>query len=183
MRKTLKEPHQLYKKVRDADGALKLSKPALAYHPGRGVYRSSYKNAMRLAQTEINISYRTADHLRRQSLPFVVGFTVKLSNAHPAPDMCNDLAGDYPKNFNFTGWHPHYLCYTTAKLLPKKDFINYLNGKPIEIGKTIQQIPKNAQSFVSANSSKFLEYKNQPYFLQNFKNVGGEFRWEPEINL
>lgn len=31
------------------------------YHPGRGVYRSSYRNAQRLARTETNIAYRTAD--------------------------------------------------------------------------------------------------------------------------
>lgn len=31
------------------------------FHPGRGVYRSSARNAQRLARTETNIAYRTAD--------------------------------------------------------------------------------------------------------------------------
>jgi len=179
LRQTLKEPNKLFRRVRAADGTLKLSKPALDYHPGRGVYRSSYKNAMRLARTETNMAYRAADNLRRQSMPFVTGFTVNLSNAHPAYDICDELTGDYPKNFNFVGWHPHCLCFTTAKLLPKKDFIKYLNGEPIAIGKQIRQIPKNAQSFISANSERFLGYKNKPYFLDNFKNVKGEFVWNP----
>lgn len=177
--KALKEPNRLFKRVRDSKGILKNSKPYMAYHPGRGTYRSSYQNAMRLARTEINMAYRTADNQRRQSMPFVTGFTVHLSNAHIIPDICNSMVGDYPKNFNFIGWHPHCLCYTTAKLLPKKDFIEYLNGKPIEIGKTIQQIPAAAQGFISENSSKFMEYKKPPYFLDNFKNVGGEYKWVP----
>ena len=32
------------------------------YHPGSGVYRSSYRNAQRLARTETNIAYRSADY-------------------------------------------------------------------------------------------------------------------------
>ena len=38
----------------------------------RGVYRSSYNNARRLAATETNIAYRTADHLRWQQMDFVI---------------------------------------------------------------------------------------------------------------
>ena len=48
IRKYLQEPDRLYRRVRDAEtGELKLSKAAKEYHPGQGVYRSSYKNAMR----------------------------------------------------------------------------------------------------------------------------------------
>lgn len=45
---------RLYRRVRGADGKLHLSKAAKAYHPSQGVYRSSYKNAMRLTRTECN---------------------------------------------------------------------------------------------------------------------------------
>ena len=58
LRGYLQQPDKLFRRVRDAYGILRLSKAAAAYHPGRGVYRSSYKNARRLAATETNIAYQ-----------------------------------------------------------------------------------------------------------------------------
>ncbi len=39
----LREPDKLFRRVRDKNGILQLSKSTRAYHPGAGVYRSSYK--------------------------------------------------------------------------------------------------------------------------------------------
>ena len=72
VRRYLRNPDKLFRRVRDKHGNLRLSKAAKAYHPGRGVYRSSYRNALRLTATENNMAYRTADHLRWQQQPFVV---------------------------------------------------------------------------------------------------------------
>ncbi|MDR0682643.1 MAG: hypothetical protein LBG15_12490, partial [Dysgonamonadaceae bacterium] len=114
LKQYLKAPDKLFRRVRDEHGQLHLSKAAKAYHPGAGVYRSSFKNARRLAVTETNMAYRTSDHTRWQQLDFVVGIEVRLSNNHtlngkPFTDICDDLKGKYPKTFKFTGWHP--LCY------------------------------------------------------------------------
>ena len=115
LRQYLKYPDKLFRRVRDEHGELQLSKRAAAFHPGRGVYRSSYKNARRLAATETNIAYMTADYERWQQLDFVVGIEIKLSNNHtlngmPFTDICDKLKGRYPKDFKFTGWHPHCRC-------------------------------------------------------------------------
>jgi len=67
--------------------------------------------AIRLAATEMNMAFRTADYLQNSRLPFVTGVTVELSAAHPISDICDELQGHYPKGFNFTGWHP--LCYSS----------------------------------------------------------------------
>lgn len=61
LRGYLKEPHRLYRRVRDKGGNLRLSKAAKLYHPGQGVYRSSAKNAQRLARTEVNMAYRESE--------------------------------------------------------------------------------------------------------------------------
>lgn len=106
--------------MRDEKGVLRLSKAAKAYHPGRGVYRSSYKNALRLTATENNMAYRTADHLRWQQLDFVLGIEIKLSNNHPCDDICNELAGVYPKDFKFVGWHPFCRCFSVPKLATRE---------------------------------------------------------------
>ena len=119
IRQDLREPARLYRRVRDKNGILQLSKPAKAYHPGAGVYRSSYKNALRLTRTEINVSYAEADFERWQRLDFVVGYEVRLSNNHtcngqPFTDICDELAGKYPKWFKFTKWHPQCRCVCLA---------------------------------------------------------------------
>jgi hypothetical protein len=69
--------------VKGADGKLDLSKNAKAFHPGKGAYRSSYKNAMRLTRTETNASYRLADQDQWQRMDFVVSMRVHKSNNHP----------------------------------------------------------------------------------------------------
>ena len=47
LRQNLQDPDQLFRRVRDKRGNLQLSKAAKAFHLGRGVYRSSVKNAQR----------------------------------------------------------------------------------------------------------------------------------------
>ena len=120
LRQYLQQPDKLFRRVRDKGGNLRLSKAAKMYHPGQGVYRSAAKNAERLARTEVNMAYREAEYLRWQQLDFVVGFRVMLSNNHttkdskgktvPLTDICDELAGDYPKTFKFLGWHPQCRC-------------------------------------------------------------------------
>ena len=52
-------------KVTDADGKVHfIDADPKAYHPRRGVYRSSARNAQRLARTEINMAYRAAEQER-----------------------------------------------------------------------------------------------------------------------
>ena len=111
VRQYLQEPDRLFRRVRDEDGNLKLSKRAAAYHPGRGEYRSSYKNAMRMTRTEVNAAYRAADCDRWSRIDFIVGVEVKRSNHPFACSVCEALAGKYPKDFKFVGSHPQCRCY------------------------------------------------------------------------
>ena len=103
LKQYLKHPDKLFRRVRDERGILHLSKNAAAFHPGQGVYRSSYQNARRLAVTETNMAYRTADHERWQNLDFVVGIEIHLSSNHTCKgrdgkphrfeDICDQLQG------------------------------------------------------------------------------------------
>lgn len=110
VKKCLKEPDKLFRRVRDKYGELKLSKNAKAYHPGAGAYRSSVRNAQRLARTEINMAYREAEMQRYKDLDFIVGFEVKRSTHPYHCDICESHKGKYPKDFKFNGWHPN--CYS-----------------------------------------------------------------------
>lgn len=124
LRQNLNDPNRLFRRVRDKRGNLQLSKNAQAFHPGRGVYRSSCKNAMRLTRSEINMAYREADWLRWQQLDFVIGFEVHRTNHEPQCkcSLCERLKGKYPKSFKFKGWHPQCMCYVTPILTTDEEF-------------------------------------------------------------
>jgi len=174
----LNEPNRLFRRVRQEE-RLVLSKAARGYHPGAGIYRSSYKNALRLAKNEINMAYRMSDHLRRQQLPFVTGIEVHLSASHPRLDMCDDLAGKYPKGFIFMTWHVGCLCYTTSIMLNEKDSLKFMKTGKISKSKYISRIPKKAANWIKANSSKIAGYKNTPYFIRD--NFTADFKLKDSV--
>lgn len=173
LRSYLQHPDKLFRRVRNKHGQLVLSQRARAYHPGRGVYRSSYKNARRLAATETNIAYRTADYERWQQLDFVVGIEIKLSNNHPEPDICDDLKGRYPKDFKFTGWHPHCRCHVETVLKTPDELIAdnrriMEGGKPTETSvNTVADVPQAFTDWVEANRERMTAAKSLPYFIRD----------------
>jgi len=165
----LNEPNKLFRRVRDrSTGKLKLSVAAEGYHPGRGVYRSSYKNALRLAREEINQAYRTADYERWNQMDFIRGIKISLSGSHgqrmPQGDICDVLAGVYPKDFRFPGWHVGCLCYATAITLPEDDFIKQVSGEPVEINPV--DIPDNFSQYLKENKDRIDDWKSNPYWIK-----------------
>ena len=168
----LKRPQSAFRRVRNTKGRLVWSKPAKEYFAdnpvGRGVYRSPYKNALRLARTETNKAFAASDFQRRQQLPFVVGVTVHLSGDHDEPDMCDGLAGDYPKGFYFTLWHPQGRCFTTSKKLSRSEFKEYLKTGKIDQRRYTRSVPQKAQRWLEKNRTRMLGWKNPPDWLQNF---------------
>ena len=171
----LNEPDRLFRRVRQ-DGKLVLSKAARGYHPRSGIYRSSYKNALRLTRNEINMSYRMSDYIRRKDLPFVVGVEVHLSASHNVEDMCDSLIGRYPPGFLWLGWHVSCYCYTTNIMLNKKDSLNFMKTGKIAKSNYITKIPKKATTWIKANAKTIAGYKTKPFFLadnfdDNFKLI------------
>jgi len=144
----------------------KLEKEILNYKPGRGIYKSSKKNAYRLARTEINRAYRAQDNDIRQRLPFVIGIEVKLSASHPFFDICDDMQGTYPKDFNFMGWHPNCICYSVPVMATKDQAAKLIANKPVKIAR-VERIPKRAQNYVEKRAKKFSEKK--PWFVDENK--------------
>ena len=175
----LREPDKLFRRVRDEHGDLQPSRAMAAYHPGQGVYRSSYKNARRLAATETNIAYRTADYERWQELPFVVGIEVVLSNNHPEHDICDELKGRYPKDFKFTGWHPHCRCHAVSVLKTEEeieeDTRRILNGEDPTTGSTqaVRKVPQAFKDWLADNDERLQKATSLPYFItDNSKYTG-----------
>ena len=171
LRQALKNPNALFRRVRNKEtGELELSKPAKKYNPGRGVYRSAFKNALRLTGTETNMAYRFAENERINQIPFVIGYDVHLSNVHPEYDICDSMSGRYPKTFVFTGWHPQCICYTTTVMLSDAKFKEYLNTGKIKRTNYVQKIPTKAKNFIKDNKKAIDNLKNPPYWLRQNEN-------------
>ena len=193
LRQCLQQPDKLFRRVRDKYGNLRLSKAAALYHPGQGVYRSSARNAQRLARTEVNMAYRQAEYLRWQQLDFVVGIRIWLSNNHtvldskgrpqPLVDVCDELKGDYPKTFRFVGWHPQCRCQVTPILSDydeyNKDRGNRLKAivrgqayKSLPSRRQVTAIPENFTQYIEGIRERAKGWKIQPYYIRDNFNGG-----------
>lgn len=180
LRQYLRHPDMLFRRVRDEHGVLQLSQRAAAFHPGQGVYRSSFKNARRLAATETNIAYRTADYTRWQDLDFVVGIEIKLSNNHtlngvPFSDICDELQGRYPKTFKFTGWHPHCRCHVETVLKTEEEMAEdnrrIMDGEePVQGSMNeVNDVPDNFKQWLEDNEERAKRSFSVPYFITDNK--------------
>lgn len=185
VRPNLINPDKLFRRVRDKEtGELRLSKAAKEYHPGQGVYRSSFKNAMRVARTEVNQAYRTGEQKAYSNNPLIKGYQIMTSeNNHtttttkgkkvPLEDICDELAGTYPKDFVWSGWHPQCRCKMVPIPLTPEEFGEYMRKK--KAGKlnewkdqSVKSLPKNFQNWVAERKETIAIAENRgmlPYFL------------------
>lgn len=146
-----------------------------SYKTGAGVYKSSAKNAMRVARTETNIAYRRADNERWQQMDFVLGQRIQLSKSHPKKDICDKLVGDYPKDFVFDGWHPQCFCFATPILVDESEMAKvtqaFLKGeKYTPKGKRITSYPQGFKDWVTEHADQIEASRSrgtEPYFIKN----------------
>ncbi|WP_312900171.1 hypothetical protein [Chryseobacterium taichungense] len=173
VKKYLKDPDRLYRRVRDKHGNLTLSKNAKAYKPGQGVYRSSMANAVRLTKEENNQAYREADQLRIMQNNDIVGYQIQLSNAHKIVDICDDLKGFYPKAFVWKGWHIGCMCQRFTVRKTDKEIIDEINkgiNLPPESSQNyIADVPEEFKTYIEQNKEKMDAWKSKPSFMVDNK--------------
>ena len=177
-----KEPEWRRRVVGEDGKAHFVSKPLS--HPGRGVYRSSYRNALRLAVTETNMAYHEADMLAWMQSHACIGIEVTLSNNHTCRgvkgmffDICDELAGKYPKDFKFTGWHPFCRCVAVPTTASKEEFVSYLQDmiagmdvSGVEFKGTVKDMPACFTKWCRDNSARIGRMRERgtlPYFIRD----------------
>ncbi|HRQ17711.1 MAG TPA: hypothetical protein PL085_11585 [Agriterribacter sp.] len=174
----LKEGTSAKKLARELRTNLRNNKTQAA--PGKGVYKSPQKNAERLTRSEINLAYANADTQRWAQQWFVIGIEVKLSNAHPKYDLCDEMKGKYPKDFSFQKWHPNCLCIAIPILAPQSvrnemmDFQLGLTDKKPDV-KYVTEMPKSATGWMKKNADRVKGWKNTPYFVQHNQKYMADF--------
>lgn len=171
IRQILQNPQKRFRRIRNEKGELVLSQPMKDYHPGQGVYRSAYKNALRTSATTTNIAYRSADYERWSKQDFILGIEIHRSANNRGPcKICDAMVGKYPKTFKFTGFHPFCICFATPITMEPEDFADFLLNDTVPQGQTITDIPQAAKDFVSENKDGL---QSAFWYKDNFTNDGG----------
>ncbi|MFK2157835.1 hypothetical protein ACIXNQ_08235 [Bacteroides fragilis] len=136
--------------------------------------------SIRLARSEINMAYRTSENERWKQMDFVVGYEIKLSSSHhnrmPHGDICDTLAGKYPKDFRWAGWHPNDLCYKVPILKTEEEFWEWdgLSDVSTESINEVKDVPDEFKKWVLDNQQKIEKARERntlPYFLRDNKSI------------
>lgn len=141
------------------------------YHPGQGVYRSAYKNALRTSATTTNTAYRSADYERWSKQDFILGIEIHRSANNRGPcKICDAMVGKYPKTFKFTGFHPFCICFATPITMEPENFADFLLNDTVPKEQVITDIPQGAKDFVIENKDGL---QSAFWYKDNFTNDGG----------
>ena len=152
-----------HRRVVDENGKVRFIEAPLE-EVGQGTYRSSYKNSFRLMRTEINMAYHYANNARWLAEPFVIGIRIWGSPQHPRPDICDELWGNYPKDFMFAGFHPQCMCAAAAITCTREEIKEYLRRKragedvsnfPFE--GIVRDVPNNFKKYVANHHDAILK--------------------------
>ena len=171
IRQILQNPQKRFRRIRNEKGELVLSQPMKDYHPGQGVYRSAYKNALRTSATTTNTAYRSADYERWSKQDFILGIEIHRSANNRGPcKICDAMVGKYPKTFKFTGFHPFCICFATPITMEPENFADFLLNDTVSKEQVITDIPQGAKDFVIENKDGL---QSAFWYKDNFTNDGG----------
>lgn len=179
--------------IRKGTSAITLSKRVSKYLEDFDTFQKDYKElygkasnvhdceyrSIRLAASEINIAYRTAEQERWKQMDFVVGYKIKPSDTnHPKFDICDILAGDYPKDFIWTGWHPLCRDYKVAILMTEDEFFSGAKESKNEV----KDVPDAFKQYIGTNAWKIQQARKkgtEPYFIRDNKELIDRILTEP----
>lgn len=144
-----------------------------------------------LARNETNLAYRNAEQDKFDSLDQVVGFRIQVSNSHlewlekywrprygDEIEVCDAMAGDYPKWFRWNGWHVSCkdiripILKTQEELA--KDIIKLTKGEKVDNNSVnkVASLPNNALLWIKSNYNRISGYSNPPYWwVDNIETI------------
>lgn len=155
-----------WRRKRIIDGRVRFVEEPLE-RVGQGVYRSARKNALRVARTEINAAYHKARNERWKNEPFVIGQHIHISPQHDPEedaDICDELEGYYPKDFDWDSWHAQCMCTSDPvmisgeerkqfykRLAKGEDMTNYISPN------RVKDVPDQYKRYIEANGDKIVD--------------------------
>ena len=171
IRQYLENPEALFQRTRDKEGNLILNKTAKGDPPNKELLKSAYENAVKIIASLTNQSYLLADHNRWLNMDMIIGIRISTSGVHETKDICDELAGVYPKTFILLGWHLCCHCHIAPVMGSETNFMAYLRGAEKLDNAQITEMPENFIQYVERNRDQIAKMKIQPDWVKyNFKN-------------
>lgn len=115
------------------NGTLAEEYPKMMARVGNRVPKNLSYEALRLARSEYSMAFMEGVYSRGRTNPAYIGSKYMLSDSHPEPDICDDLAeadlygmgaGVYKKGEEPPYSHPNCICYTIPVVLDRDQFVN-----------------------------------------------------------
>ncbi|MDO4763728.1 MAG: ADP-ribosyltransferase [Flavobacteriaceae bacterium] len=104
-----------------------------------------------------------------------MGYEVRLSNNPKHCPFCSAMAGRYPKDFKFTGWHPNCRCSTIPIMAKDVD--------DVKEGEVVEDIPNNLKNWIEENRGRIDKTKNKPWWLVENGNIYKNIVSKPNYNI
>lgn len=129
---------------------------------------------------ELNVLYKINDEKNRgipnillaQMNDSYIGYKIHRSNnCDTTCDICEKLAGLYPKNFKWTKWHDGCKCYVSAEMPSEEDFLKYLKTGIKDYKKPVEVLPRQFMDWLKENIQKMKEINKYPDFIKNNVNL------------
>lgn len=136
--------------------------------------------------SEMNMATQAAECSAYANNPLIAGYEIRLSNNHttkdprhkgeviPLHDICDELQGQYPVTFKFTGWHPHCRCSMIPILISAEERRKLAEakaaGKSYKPKGVITDVPDNFKQWLADNQERIENAKTLPYFLQDMND-------------
>lgn len=100
-------------------------KALLDYHPGSGVYKSGFSNAVRLARTELNRAFNEGIIRYGLQKDWVDGFIWRVASGNPCED-CQDEDGVFfpADEAPYIPLHPNCMCYLEIHIADSANLAN-----------------------------------------------------------
>ena len=99
----------------------------------------------------------------------------------PFVDICDELTGKYPKDFEFLGWHPQCRCFAVPINMTIEEMKEtnrmFFAGEDISGFKSknaVDDLPENFKKWVRDNADRIDEANKRgtlPYFLRDNKKL------------
>lgn len=103
--------------------------------------------SVRLARNEINMAFRSAEQERWTRMDYIKGKEIKTTNnLNHKKDMCDLLAGVYPRDYYWVGWHVNCMCYAIPIIMNEEE---YWSGK-----QPLDTMPEEFTDWVDDNKDK-----------------------------
>ncbi len=137
IRPFLIEPDKQFRRVKKGYKFMP-SKAMRDYTPGRGVYKSAYKNALRTARTEYARAYTEGTIHYSHGKDFIQGWISRIGSGDPAPYDISVNGKFFSKERGIDiPYHPNCMCYAEtatietpeSKLKPAMDRTAYNRGQ------------------------------------------------------